>query len=291
MGTGFGGGMAGGWGQTGAVAQQPQARHLRDFKLDSSKIRDLLNIDEAYNALNTKCAFRTIVYNRCHPGEADDKVTALRFHEQQCGGDGGTDDYYLRGMRENPDRERFYPFLLHFMQDLKKRCEQQEKATKSLNEQTDHLLSTMDILARTNQTQEARIRGLQKNQLLLYRRWLTILQKVETLRKSGMPINEEVSISLRAKQITQMLTSPGIYLSQLEELEPYMREDATRIDQYTTDILAKRPLLVSEMDPTVTREVGNCIVQVQADMERLDDVLTRECEKITALYKATLSNS
>ncbi|RNF04116.1 nucleoporin (NUP54/57) [Trypanosoma rangeli] len=272
---GFGVAGAGGFGVAAdANNNDPMraAQNLQEFGGQSTLGRYLLELDNAYNALHPNCRFRAFLYNMCTPGQSTMAVERERFITAQAGG-GCREEELLRAQERNPDPLRMYPTPVHFMLELKARVEKQQEAIAAMRKHVEALISKAEHFRQLDEANVAQCRELMLEQVMLQRRWYSLVKKVETLRRLGLPLGEEGRIASIVKTLKLQLAAPGVYKAALSELQPFLDAESAAV----ASLLRSCPGEEEAREPAIPKEGG--MLQRRTDPQLLKN-WTRFAEHI-----------
>ncbi|KEG07768.1 nucleoporin (NUP54/57) [Trypanosoma grayi] len=275
------------------------AQGLQEFGRHSTLGRYLLEIDNAYNALHPNCRFRAFLYNMCTPGQSTMAVERERFIAAQAGG-GCKEEDLLRAQERNPDPLRMYPTPVHFMQEMKARAEKQQEAIAAMTKHVDVLLNKAERFRELDEANAAQYRELMLEQVMLQRRWYSVLKKVETLRQLGLPSGEESRIASTAKALNAQLSAPGVYKTALSELQPFLDAESASV----ASLLRGRPgdessdaavtaksggMLRRRTDPHMLKNWTRFADRIEQGVEALTELLERDTAAMRAIRHRVIS--
>lgn len=258
---------------------------LPDYNKQSAIANYLYSMDHAYNALNAKCKFRTFVYNRCDYNQSTALVEKQRYVNFLNGGEEYDSEWYAP-MFQNPNPSELYPHVLHFSQELQKRTERQENAVKELTKQAEELVKRLDTIISMNETNDIVTKELRQENVLMRHRWYRILQKVEMLRRRGIPMGEEELLAQRAQQLRVDLLAPCRFTSALNDIEPRIAERAAQVAQYVAR-REEKETFSSEVTPTTTQQWEKILCDNQVAIERLSKIVLKDTTDVRAMLDRT----
>ncbi|RNF27335.1 nucleoporin (NUP54/57) [Trypanosoma conorhini] len=292
---GFGLAGAGGFGTYAGVNNNNMlgaAQNLHEFGGQSTLGRYLLELDNAYNALHPNCRFRAFLYNMCAPGQSTMAVERERFIAAQAGG-GCREEELLRAQERNPDPLRMYPTPVHFMQELKSRAEKQQEAIVAMRKHVDALVSKAERFRQLDEANAAQHRELMLEQVMLQRRWYSLVKKVETLRQLGLPLGEEGRIASIVKALNLQLAAPGVYKTALSELQPFLDAESAAVASLLRSCPgeeAREPALSNEggllqrrTDPQLLKNWTRFAERIQEGVEALVELLEKDTADMRAI--------
>lgn len=212
---------------------------IADPSRHSAIIRYLLELDNAYNALDPNCKFRMFLYNLCPPGTATDLMNKERITASLAlpSGKGGCrEEDWIMAQRNNPDPENFYPCPHHFFQGLWPRVLKQKEYIDQYHVQLEAIEKKRNALSQIDEENTDQYHKLQVEQTMIERRWLAVTSKIETLRQLGIPLGEEKEAILDvANQLLANLKGPGNLISTVNDLEPLIEQEADRLAAKTAE--------------------------------------------------------
>ncbi|CUG93601.1 nucleoporin (Nup54), putative [Bodo saltans] len=282
--------MAPAAGTFGAPAAQPMAyQPVLDPTRQSTIVRYLLEIDNAYNALHPTCKFRSFVYNMCTPGLGDQAIARERYAAANAGG-GCREEDWIAAQRANPDPENMYPYPVSFFQGLKQRVDKQTEMFDNYHKHMDSIESQVRELEDLQDTNASEYAKFQVDQTMLERRWMAITAKVETIRQLKLPIGEErTEIYERAQQMLLQLRADGKYASAASELDQLLDIEATIASQSSSSSSnsgnagAKGGVSIvssangsSLVEPHVLKDWRKFLEHLQEGIERLKHVVDKD---------------
>ncbi|EAN84640.1 nucleoporin (NUP54/57), putative [Trypanosoma cruzi] len=267
-------------------------QNIQEFGSQSTAGRYLLELDNAYNALHPNCRFRAFLYNMCAPGQSTMAVERERFIAAQAGG-GCKEEELLRAQERNPDPLRMYPSPIHFMQELKARAEKQQEVITAMTKHVDVLISKSERFREMDEANVAQYRELMLEQVMLQRRWYSLLKKVETLRQLGLPLGEESRIARIVKTLNLQLSAPGVYRTALSELQPFLDAESATVasllrsrpgDEAREPVVAKEDgMLQRRTDPQLLKNWTRFAERIQEGVEALIELLEKDSADMRAI--------
>lgn len=279
---------AAGGNTTGAAA----AQNVQGGTPQSSLGRYLVELDNAYNALHPNCRFRAFLYNMCAPGQSTAAVERERFVAAHAGG-GCREEDLLRAQERNPDPLRMYPTPVHFMQELKARVEKQQEIIASMTKHADILVDKAERFRQLDEANAAQYRELMLEQVMLQRRWYSLLKKVETLRQLGLPLGEENRLAGTVKNLSAQLLAPGVYKTALAELQPFLDAESAAVasllkcgpgDKTSDPAVGKaNGVLQRRTDPQMMKNWMRFAERIQEGVEALSELLEKNSADMRAI--------
>ncbi|CCW65448.1 unnamed protein product [Phytomonas sp. EM1] len=269
---------------TGASLRPPAAGPCRfDYDTQSAISNYLCEVDRAYNALDPQCRFRTFVFNVCGPGQAEGAIQRDRYLAHLHGG-GCSEEDWIQAILANPDPQRLYPTPLHFAQELQQRCSKQKEEIEALSDLIKTYTTDVEAIVALDKENQVKLAELKKEDVMLRRRWYTLLQKMETLRRLGRPDGEEGLLLQRLQQMQQELSAPGRYRSALEQIQAWLEEEGARrslrkrVEKNSTSPPdgEEQPLLQVEVDRAIMEAWLKFTGQTQTGIEALHELLQKD---------------
>mmetsp|Transcript_8486 Transcript_8486/g.12738 ORF Transcript_8486/g.12738 Transcript_8486/m.12738 type:complete len:426 (+) Transcript_8486:150-1427(+) len=244
-------------------------------------------------ALNATCRFQHIFYDAMTPAQKMEKMSLGTGNYPQKP-QHIPNDVWNQALSQNPNAEEYIPVLITSASGLHSRLVSQQSKMALLESYLDKLEGVLKERLKSNVEIEMRLNSYLKRDIVLKRKLMTVMQKVDMCRGKNVPLQPaEMEMVKKLQGLFKNITDLGNYLEKVKGEAEVCQRQLVLLQQerrplgFGASIHTEGGLALNDADRGCIHDILN---RQGSGLEELRKVLKKD-ERDLGIIKASLNNS